>query len=284
MRWRWAAFALLAGAGPVLASGYDDLTTGINAIVRHDSKQAITSFTAALAANDLAPPYVPLAHRSRALAYLDEGRCTEAKADLDAYMAQKSLDRSGELLLAQVQLCLKDYAGAQISFATAMAMFPDAAAYWWFGRAQWKAGLLEEAHPNLLQAAQLVRKDHNRTAAYMVIWYAMTADRVGKLDHAKLDKLEDDLSGSDWPMPVVNLYRGKLTPEEAAAKAGRGDDGVIAGQKCEADFYVGEWYLARGKADAAKPLIASAVAHCPKEFIETSAAVAEAARLGLAKE
>jgi hypothetical protein len=56
---------------------------------------------------------------------------------------------------------------------------------------------------------------------------------------------------------------------------------VIAGQKCEADFYLAEWHIARGDTAAAKPLIVSALAGCPPNFIERLGAKAEAERLGL---
>jgi rhomboid protease GluP len=82
-------------------------------------------------------------------------------------------------------------------------------------------------------------------------------------------------------MPLLNLYRGKLKPDEVHPSARQSDTEQYSGQICEADFYVGEWHIARGNTGAAKPLIAHAVAACPKTFIEYFAAQEEASRLGL---
>ena len=79
-----AAFLVAVGASSALAAGYDDFSRGVNANNRGDADAAISAFTAALAAGDLAPGYVPNAHFGRARAYLQKDKCAEALADLDA--------------------------------------------------------------------------------------------------------------------------------------------------------------------------------------------------------
>lgn len=52
-----------------------------------------------------------------------------------------------------------------------------------------------------------------------------------------------------------------------------------ADERCEADFYIGEWHLIHGRRDEAIPAFRSAVDYCPKDFIEYFAAAAELERI-----
>jgi len=51
-------------------------------------------------------------------------------------------------------------------------------------------------------------------------------------------------------------------------------------QRCEAQFYVGEWHLLQGEESAALPFFRTAANTCPIDFIEFSGAEAELKRLG----
>jgi lipoprotein NlpI len=50
-------------------------------------------------------------------------------------------------------------------------------------------------------------------------------------------------------------------------------------QKCEADFYIGEWTLADADSAAALSSLKSAAAACPHNFIEFSGAQSELKRM-----
>jgi hypothetical protein len=85
-----AAFLIAIGAVSALAAGYDDFSRGVNATNRGDADAAISSFTAALAAGDLAAAYVPNAHLGRARAYLQKDKCAEALSDLNETIKLKT--------------------------------------------------------------------------------------------------------------------------------------------------------------------------------------------------
>ena len=51
-------------------------------------------------------------------------------------------------------------------------------------------------------------------------------------------------------------------------------------EKCEADFYAGEWHLMRGNKADARPGLQAAADTCPKTFYEYFGAVAELKRMG----
>jgi lipoprotein NlpI len=275
------AFALCAGSAG--AASYDDFAQAVTANIRDDPDGAIKGFTAALAAGDLVPAYVVAAYQGRAAAYREKSRCSDALTDLNASVAVRPLDRSGYYLRADIKLCLKDFAGAQQDFEAGNGPILSHDRAFAFARMQWQYGDFRGARSVLDKAVDAMVADKDRTphARYLVLWYAITADRIGSLDRTKLETLVDFLDSSDWPRPLLDFYLGKRKVEEVVAKAARGNSDAIPGQKCEADFYLAEWQVARGDAAAAKPLIGSALSGCPAGFIELYGAKAEAERLGM---
>ncbi|MGB7554029.1 MAG: hypothetical protein WBM04_06630, partial [Candidatus Korobacteraceae bacterium] len=75
---------------------------------------------------------------------------------------------------------------------------------------------------------------------------------------------------SKWPGPVIQLYLGQGTPEDVSRAAG--SDG---NQKCEYNFYVGEYRSLHGERPEALALFRSARDGCSKDFIEYVPAVTE---------
>ena len=73
---------------------------------------------------------------------------------------------------------------------------------------------------------------------------------------------------------MIDFYLGHRSLDELRAAAGK------PGEKCEAAFYAGEWYLLRGKKAEAGPELQIASDTCPKTFVEYFGAVAELKRLG----
>jgi rhomboid protease GluP len=51
-------------------------------------------------------------------------------------------------------------------------------------------------------------------------------------------------------------------------------------ERCEANFYIGEWHLISGVESKAIDFLRYAAENCPSQFIEYKGAVAEINRLG----
>lgn len=276
-----AALAVAALSGVALAAGYDDFTAAIAAGNRGDFDAAVVSYTAALKAGDLASPYIPTAHRMRGSAYLYQGKCREALADFEAVAALIPLDRVDFLSRARAKTCLGDFVGGKQDLEAAMGPVPEPSLYEALGRAQWHEGLFAGAAESFAKAVEFMPKNDFAHGAYVVLWYAIAADRAGYLDQVKLGTYVDALSSSDWPMPLLDLYRGTLKADVIHPTTRPSVAEKYAGQLCEADFYIAEWHIAHGGSDAAKPLIARAAAKCPHNFVEYGMAKVEAGRLGL---
>jgi len=61
---------------------------------------------------------------------------------------------------------------------------------------------------------------------------------------------------------MVELYLGRKPMQAAETAAGKPEE------KCEAQFYVGEYHLTRGAKAPATKALQTAVETCPKDFVE----------------
>jgi tetratricopeptide (TPR) repeat protein len=163
-----AAFLIAIGAVSALAAGYDDFSRGVNATNRGDADAAISSFTAALAAGDLAAAYVPNAHLGRARAYLQKDKCAEALSDLNETIKLKTDNVEAYLLRANANVCLKNADASLADFKVAVDSRPSAAIYEGFARVQWIYGFFPQAADNFTRAFKLSDR-HNTHRPYLVI-------------------------------------------------------------------------------------------------------------------
>jgi lipoprotein NlpI len=130
-------------------------------------------------------------------------------------------------------------------------------------------GNFEAAAESFLRATEL---DHD---AYSVIWRYLARQHGGANGEAELAANAERLKSKDWPYPVIEMYLGQRLPGAALSAAHRPED------RCEAQFYIGEWYMFRGDRVAAAAAFRDAAATCPKDFNEYAGALAELNRLSL---
>src|ERR1700730_18462880 len=125
--------------------------------------------------------------------------------------------------------------------------------------------------------ADLARAVADKPAdAYPVLWLYLARTRAGEETAAATELAANarTLKASDWPYAVVELFLGQRTPEATLAAPVKPDD------RCEAQFYIGEWQLLRADRPAAIDALKSAAHTCPKDFVEATDARAELKRLG----
>jgi lipoprotein NlpI len=120
--------------------------------------------------------------------------------------------------------------------------------------------------------------DFDRTLAlridsYPMLWRFLATGRGGKDGSAELTAKAAQLKSKDWPYPVVEFYIGRRSMEELASAAATAD------QRCEMQFYLGEWHLLQHQSIEAAAELRKAADSCPKDFIERAGAMAELKRL-----
>jgi tetratricopeptide (TPR) repeat protein len=110
--------------------------------------------------------------------------------------------------------------------------------------------------------------------AYPMLLLYLARARDGRKDaRDELAGATSKLNKADWPYPVVELFLGKKTPPALEGAAAKPE------QRCEAQFYIGEWQLTRDAKPAAQKALQAAVDSCPKDFVEYHGAVEELKRL-----
>jgi tetratricopeptide (TPR) repeat protein len=124
----------------------------------------------------------------------------------------------------------------------------------------------------LTSLADAVRLDPK--SAVSVLWlYLVRARSNAEAAAAELETNAKNLKLPDWPYAAVELFLGRQTPETTLAAATKPDE------RCQAQFYVGEWHLLQGNRPAAEMALETAVDSCPKTLMEYDVARAELRRL-----
>ncbi|HWD25642.1 MAG TPA: tetratricopeptide repeat protein [Rhizomicrobium sp.] len=268
------SFLLLAAAAAG-AAAYDDFARGLNAVQRGESDTAIAAFSAAIAAGDLSPGLMPQAYRDRGIAYLQKGDCDPALADFAAGLKLKPADGDITRQHARAAACIgkTDIALADLTALIDAKFSSDI--YQDRGMLRWRTGDFPGAASDF--AAYIAARPWD---AHGTLWLEMVRARAGQLqpDVAAHDARQYD--DEKWPAPLLALYAGKSTPEQALAAAAVARDAArVPVQQCEADFYTGEWLLAKPDPEGGKALIAKAHRECPQDTIEYEDAGIELARL-----
>ena len=127
------------------------------------------------------------------------------------------------------------------------------------------AGHFSDAQQDFSQNLRL-----DKTDLYGVIWLYLSRLKAGADGKDELKMNTAGLDLSKWPGPLIQLYLGQSTLDDAFRATGGDSD-----QKCEYSFYVGEYRTLRGEHPEALALFRSASDGCPKDFIEYVPAVIE---------
>jgi lipoprotein NlpI len=164
-----------------------------------------------------------------------------------------------------------DFEGAIADYSEAIRIDPwNVAGYPLRGRAYFYAANFGAAVSDLARAAEDQPAD-----TYSALWLYLARMRAEDPSAAaELETNAEHLKPADWPYPVVELYLGQRTPEATLAAPAKPDD------RCEAQFYIGEWQLLRADRSAAIESLKAAADTCPKSFVEYRGARAELKRLG----
>lgn len=145
----------------------------------------------------------------------------------------------------------------------------DITAYRNRGLARFYQGDFAKAIPDFKRIADAQENGYSR----LLLYISKSRDGDAREARTELTKSASKLKASEWPYPIVEFYLGKksLKALEDAAKT--------PGEKCEAQFYVGEWHLSRKDRPEAIKALQSAADNCPKDFVESRAAIEELKRL-----
>lgn len=110
---------------------------------------------------------------------------------------------------------------------------------------------------------------------YPVLWLYLARARLGSEEaKRKLEQGAVGLKPTEWPFPVIRLFLEQDTPQAMMASADKPEE------RCEAQFYLGQWYLLRDARADAIGAMRNAVEVCLRDFMEYKGALAELRRFG----
>ena len=208
------------------------------------------------------------AYVSRAAAYASKGDHDRAIQDYDQAIELDPKNAAAYANRGDVHGSKGDYDRAIQDYDGAIHLDPtNANAYANLGRAYFYQGNFKAG------AAAMLRANELEENAYSMIWRYLARERGGENGAAELAANAARLKSKDWPYPVVELYLGERSPADVLAVTGKPDE------RCEAQFYSGEWHLLRGNRAPAATALQAAADTCSKEFVEYAGALVELKRL-----
>jgi tetratricopeptide (TPR) repeat protein len=250
---------------------FDGAIADYNEAIRLNPKNA------ALAFNEPGSAYKSKGDTDRAIADFTEAiRLDPTYADIFfnrgiTHMALGSFDRAiadfGEAIRLgsnQIVAVTKDSAIERLAVDRINSDYFGARATAYFYSANFGAAASDYAHAMQLQPDN---------ATYLIWHYVARARSGNQSTSAELQSSAKQIKPRDWPFPVIELFMESLTPDATLAAA------TTPGDRCEAQFYVAEWYLLHEKRPEAKAALSAALATCSKDQLEFQGAQVELKRL-----
>ena len=178
---------------------------------------------------------------------------------------------------AQAYYRERDYDDAIADFTEVIRRDPTAEVLRLRGRAYSAKGDYDQAFADWTRSIGL---DQAHTA-YWLLWTYIEDGHTGKsgTPWAEMNKAlaagvtVAHLKREDWPYPIIEFYLGNRSAAEMLSAATKPNE------QCEAQFYLGEWYMLRGNRAAATAALRIAVNACRKNFYEYDGAAAELTRM-----
>jgi lipoprotein NlpI len=250
-----------------------DLARQLHTQQRQAAERAIAQATLQIESPTLDDKRLAAAFRQRAVArnrllqYPEAAMDLSRAVELDPFNALYYEDR------AIAHLKLREFRQADLDLEMALGLDSDR------NGAQREKGRLAFYRGDYETAAQhftrLARSAEGQAFVYSVLWLEMAIRRGGLKRPSRLALAEKVAGTERWPAPVVQMYRGRMQPEEAIAAATAVDPRVSLGQQCEAHFYAGQAYLIRQQPQQAKAAFEAAIATGVTDFLEYDWAVRE---------
>jgi lipoprotein NlpI len=162
-----------------------------------------------------------------------------------------------------------EYSRAIRDYTQALVLQPDTqSAYFARGLAYFGQGDF------VLAAEDFARLKRDANDLHGLLWYHLSKERAGEAaSREELARAAAQRKSNAWPVPIFQLFQGQIGADVVRAAANGPQ------QRCEAQFYTGEWHLLQRARPAAAQALNAAAASCTRTSIEFRAAVADLRRL-----
>lgn len=241
---------------------------------KRDYERALADYTKAI---NFAADW-PEAYRDRGYLYHLLARHDQARGDFNRAIKLNARDAEAWNGRALVSLSEERVPEAISDFNHALELMPQSGAYHANrATARMIAGDERRAVEDFRRAVQL---DPDEPFVHLLLYIARA--RAGEPE-AAMDGLASYAArhqGQDWPRPIIDLYLDRGSPEAVERAAAVAQSKDAAGQRFDADFYIGQWALLAGDEVAATQRLKSAYDSRLREYLEFDIARADLNSLG----
>ncbi|MFO1321621.1 MAG: hypothetical protein U1F52_18580 [Burkholderiales bacterium] len=261
--WSAAVLAVICMTGSAGAADYADVTRSVAA--RYQS--TIDDMTARLGDANASEADRERYLHERGAAYSNLNHNEEAVRDFSEAidLAPTEVSHYVDRAYTYEKLGRDAEANSDLEFALGLRS-ADFWAYRGKGSLAMKRGAFDEAANFFGRGLHAARADET---LYGVIWTAMTIGRGGNDNWQTLaGNVLDRVQARTWPMPILQLYSGRITPDEMLHAASTQDPRVERDQACEAWYYLGQYHLIKGESDKARAAFEASLATGVQEFVE----------------
>jgi lipoprotein NlpI/V8-like Glu-specific endopeptidase len=221
----------------------------------------------------------PEAYRDRGYLYHLLARHEQARGDFNRAIKLNSRDAEAWNGRALVSLAEGQASQAIEDFNHAIELLPQSGAYF-ANRATARLidGDEKRAIEDFRHAVQL---DADEPFVHLLLYIAQARAGDEKAAKSALAAYADGHQVQDWPRPIIDLFLGRGSAEaveRAATVADQTKD--AAGQRFDADFYLGQWALLSGDEVAATQRLKAVYDSRMREYLEFDIARADLHSLG----
>jgi lipoprotein NlpI len=216
---------------------------------------------------------------NRAWLYSIQGKYAEATDDLTKVLMVKPDDFETRLRRVGIAIQLGHNEDAIADCTQLLKAAPNSpVALYNRARAEFAKGDFDAASDDFGAAAKnLEDMDTASLRAYATLRLAISRLRAGKSAPPQLADLAKTAPSDQWPMSVVAFYLGALSEADLLQAAKVSDAVRAANLTAEAEYYIGQWALAKQDKKAAKKHFKAAVAtkadRANLEFIDAGLAL-----------
>jgi lipoprotein NlpI len=171
-----------------------------------------------------------------------------------------------------------EYESALVDFAAAAGLQPgNERLFLSRGHAYFLKGDYRAAQSDFRHVAEKASAEQQLHA---LIWLYLASQRLGEDGRSIVSAIRSHADLSSWPGPAVMLFLGEATPEAMLARAWSFDSKTGLLQRCEAYFFLGQYYLLAGNREAARAAFSESFATGVKTYLEFAYSRLELKRLG----
>jgi Tfp pilus assembly protein PilF len=208
------------------------------------------------------------AYLNRGLAYASEGDTEHASTDLNEAIRLKPADRrilaGRNTIFCGLHVKAGQFGVAASECARAIELEPGIPDIYLY------AGILEFLGPDFAKAPATLAKalKLEPTDAYTAMWLHLARMRNKQNDDAEFTANAGRVNPQQFASKIIGFYRDELTADQVFAIAAEGDEATQIDHQCDANFFIGQFYLLSDRKEEGNQLLTVAAADCGPNTVE----------------